>query len=127
LTEQAWKGLQRRIARAWGGQPAWIGDYGSDGNNNGRCPVALEVKRSKRGTPLGAWIVQAKAQGHHEHKPWLLVVAGHNDRAPIAVCDHAWVLDLYRKAHGLLAEPVDLPAAADISEDSQERRVTPNP
>jgi hypothetical protein len=66
--------------------------------------VSLEVKRSKRRVPEGRWIDQAVEQGRRERRPWVLVVAGHGDRSPIAVVDHAWLLDLYQRAHGLLRE-----------------------
>jgi hypothetical protein len=103
LTEAAWKVAQRRLCRAWGFQTgAWRGESGSDGRGDG--PVSLEVKRAKRRSPQSAWIEQAIDQGRREHRPWILVVVGHNDRSPIAVVDHAWLLDLYQRAHGLLRE-----------------------
>lgn len=95
MSESAWKVTQRRICRLWGMESAWRGEHGSDGR--GERTVSLEVKRSKRRVPEGAWIAQAVAQGRAEGLPWVLVVVGHNDRAPIAVVDHAWLLELYRR------------------------------
>jgi hypothetical protein len=94
----AWKRLELRVVRAWGGQRRGLGQPGSDGVG---APVALEVKRSKRRVPEGRWIAQAIAQGRREGLPWVLVVAGYRDRRPIAVCDHGWLLELARRA-GLL-------------------------
>lgn len=109
VSEAAWKTVQRRIARMWGGEPAWRGEPGSDGNRNGQCPVALEVKRSKRRVPEGKWITQAITQGKAEKKPWVLIVVGHGDRSPIAVVDHAWLLGLYRnQRRGAMAEQLEI-------------------
>jgi hypothetical protein len=41
----------------------------------------------KRGTILTTWLEQAKRQSITERRPWLLVVAGHGDRAPAATLD----------------------------------------
>lgn len=106
MSEAAWKVAQRRICRAWGFTTgAWRGEPGSDGRGDG--PVSLEVKRSKRRVPEGAWIAQAVAQGRSERKPWVLVVVGHNDRAPIAVVDHGWLLDLYRRSGASPSAPTN--------------------
>jgi len=99
MGEPAWKSAQRRIARAWGGEATWRGESGSDGRG---CPVALEVKRTKGGAIRTAHVLQAKAQGRAEGLPWVLVVCDHNDRAPLAVVDHTWLLGLARTA-GVIA------------------------
>jgi hypothetical protein len=99
MGEAAWKVTQRRITRLWGAESAWLGEKGSDAR--GACPVSLEVKRSKRRVPEGRWIDQAVAQGKAEGRPWVLVVAGHGDRHPIAVVDHDWLHYLAGEA-GLL-------------------------
>ena len=49
---------------------------------------------------------QAARQGALEGLPWVLVVAGHGDREPLAVCEHRFLLGLAHDA-GLLE-----PAAA---------------
>lgn len=54
----------------------------------------VSVKRSKRGTPERAWIDDAIEFSRREHKPWLLVVAQHNDRTPIVVLEFAHFLEL---------------------------------
>jgi hypothetical protein len=79
----AWKALELRVAKAFGTTRTWVGAAGSDLND---CYYSVEIKRSKRRVPEGRWIEQAKAQGKKEGKPWVLVVAGHNDRSPIVVC-----------------------------------------
>jgi hypothetical protein len=61
-------------------------------------PWSVEVKRSKHGVPRGAWLEQARDQGRRERRPWLLVVARHNDRAPIVVLEFAEFLDLAQAA-----------------------------
>lgn len=103
MSESQWKVVQRRICRLWGFETgAHRGEAGSDGRGSGP-PLSLEVKRSKHRVPEGRWIAQAVAQGKAERLPWVLVVVGHNDRAPIAVVDHAWLLELYRvyTLHGI--------------------------
>jgi hypothetical protein len=79
----AWKDLERRVCRALGGQRSGP----SGGSDCVYTPFAVEVKRSKRGCVLSSWLAQAKRQSAREGRPWLLVVAGHNDRSPIAVMD----------------------------------------
>jgi hypothetical protein len=101
LAESAWKVTQRRIARLWGGEASWRGARGSDGVG---CPVSLEVKRSARRVPEGRWIEQAWRQARAEGKPPVLVVVGHRDQKPIAVVDHAWLLELARSA-AVIAAP----------------------
>lgn len=97
MGEAAWKTVQRKIARQWGFTTgAHRGEKGSDGRGEG--PVALEVKRTKGGCVRTAHVDQAKAQGREEGRPWVLVVCDHNDRHPIAVVDHWWLLDLAAKA-----------------------------
>lgn len=104
MAEQAWKTFQRRIARMWGGEATWRGEQGSDGRGRRAdgsvavCPVALEVKRRKDGCIRMADVAQAIAQGKAEGQPWVLVVGGHRDKRPKAVVDHAWLVELARKA-----------------------------
>ena len=84
----AWKDLELRICRALGGERR-----GPTGREMSDCadgvPFAVQVKRSRRiGPPvLSKWIQQAKADAKKEGKPWLVVVAGHNDRKPIVTMD----------------------------------------
>jgi hypothetical protein len=101
----AWKHLELRICRALGGQRA-----GSDGHSHSDCtgvPYSVEVKRSSRPGPpvLSKWILQARAQAARERKPWLVVVAGHNDRRPIAVLDFWEFVDLAQAA-GRIPTPI---------------------
>lgn len=84
----AWKDLELRICRALGGERR-----GPTGRTMSDCtdavPFAVQVKRSRRlGPPvLSKWILQARADGRKEKKPWMVVVAGHNDRRPILAMD----------------------------------------
>jgi hypothetical protein len=91
MSSVAWKDLERRICRALGAQrrPSidGIGGWARGSDDNGDAPFAVEVKRSKRKVPEGRWIEQARRNGKADGRPWLLVVAGHNDRRPIAVLD----------------------------------------
>jgi hypothetical protein len=85
----AWKDLERRICNALGGRRA--GPLGASISDCVNTPFAVEVKRSSRPGPpvLAAWIIQAKTNARKEGKThdWLVVVAGHNDRRPIACLD----------------------------------------
>ena len=92
----AWKDFERRVAVALGGRRA--GPIGAAVSDVVGVPWSVECKRSKRGVPEGHMIEQARSQGRREGKPWLLVVARHNDRAPIVVLEFAEFLDLARAA-----------------------------
>ena len=95
---RASKDAERRYARAWGGERYGNRGQGhSDGDE--ACPVSLEVKRSIRARRVAsAWIEQAWTNAGREGKPPVLVIVGHNDRRPIAVVDHTWLLELARRA-----------------------------
>jgi hypothetical protein len=103
----AWKDLERRICQALGGRRA--GPQGAPVSDCINTPFAVEVKRSVRPGPpvLAAWIVQAKQQARREHKPWLVVVAGHNDRSPIVALDFMVFAQLAQQA-GLIPTPLDV-------------------
>jgi HNH endonuclease len=94
----SWKQLELRLAKMWGGQRA--GPIGRDGPDIVGVPLAIQVKRtaSTTGGIEGKWVRQARRDGKRLGLPWILVVAGHNDRAPVAVVDHAWVSDLAKRA-----------------------------
>lgn len=96
----AWKDLERRVCVALGGRRA--GPIGSAVSDCVNVPYSVECKRSSRVGPpvLAKWILQAKEQGRREAKPWLLVVAGHNDRQPIVVMDFRTLLALQSAADG---------------------------
>jgi hypothetical protein len=95
----AWKDLELRICRALGG-----GRSGPQGRALSDCtdavPFAVEIKRSSRVGPpvLSKWVIQAKSHSTREGKPWLIVVAGHNDRNPIATLDFDELVSLCREA-----------------------------
>ena len=91
----AWKDLELRVARALGGRRA--GPMGAAVSDVVGVPWAVEVKRCKTSFRV-AWIDQAKQQGKREHRPWLLVVARHHDRTPIALMDFSEFLRLARIA-----------------------------
>lgn len=92
----AWKAFERRVAAALGGRRA--GPLGAACSDIVGVPWSVECKRSKRGVPEGRWLEQARAQGERERRPWLLVVARHNDRAPIVVLEFAEFVAIARDA-----------------------------
>lgn len=94
----SWKALELRIAKMWGGTRT--GPVGRDGPDVAGVPVAIQIKRTANTTGgiKGAWIKQAQRDGKKAGLPWVLVIAGHNDRAPVAVVDHAWLVELWKEA-----------------------------
>ena len=104
MTAAAWKGLERRVCRALGGERS--GPLGKSESDCKNTPFAVEVKRSSRlGPPvLSKWVVQAREHARRERKPWLVVVAGHHDRRPIVALDFAQFLEIARAA-GLIEPP----------------------
>ena len=102
----AWKDLERRICVALGGRRA--GPIGAAVSDCVNTPFAVEIKRSSRiGPPvLSKWVLQAKAQSKREKRPWLLVVAGHNDRRPIIALDFYAFAEIAQRA-GII--PTSLP------------------
>ena len=94
----AWKALELRIARMWGGTRS--GPTGRDGPDVAGVPLAIQIKRTgnQTGGIKGAWVKQAQRDGTKARLPWVLVVAGHNDRRPVAVVDHAWLVEVYMTA-----------------------------
>lgn len=105
----AWKDLERRIARALGGKRRGP-ESGSDVIGT---PFSVECKRtaSTTGGIRGAWIAQARAQGRADDQPWLLVVAGHNDRRPVVVMDFWHFAELAQEA-GRIPNPLVVEEAA---------------
>lgn len=98
----AWKTLELRVCRALGGQRR-----GPTGRHMSDCegvPFSVQVKRSARPGPpvLSKWILQARADADRENLPWVVVVAGHNDRRPIACLDFAEFVSLAKKAGAIL-------------------------
>lgn len=90
----AWKDLERRVCRALGserrtsvGRDGWA--RGSD--DDGSAAFSIEVKRTVRYQLRKAWIEQARKHGKQTGRPWLLVIAEHGDRNPVAVLDF-WAL-----------------------------------
>jgi hypothetical protein len=118
----AWKDLERRVCRALGGQRS-----GPTGRRFSDCidvPLSVEVKRSSRHGPpvLAKWIQQARTQGLNEGHPWLLVVAGHYDRKPVAVCDFTLFLALWGARVEGMTTPAPAPPSTEplIEEDTDE-------
>jgi hypothetical protein len=107
----AWKDLERRVARALGGERSGpLGRYSSDAQGTA---FAVECKRTTRYSLRRSWIEQARRQSKGEHRPWLLVVSEHNDRRPIVVMDF-WAFAEIAQTAGLIPTPlvVDDEAAA---------------
>lgn len=103
----AWKDLERRVCAALGGRRN--GPAGAAVSDCVGVPFAVEVKRSGRPGPpvLARWIVQARAQARREQRPWLVVVAGHGDRRPVAVLDFWEFVEIAQNA-GLLPTPIEI-------------------
>jgi hypothetical protein len=83
----AWKDLELRVCRALGGQRS--GPLGRNASDCTGVPFAVEIKRSSRPGPpvLAKWILQARNHTIREKRPWIVVVAGHNDRKPVVVLE----------------------------------------
>ena len=92
----AWKRLEARVCAALGGRRA--GPVGAAVSDCVGVPFATEIKRCARPALRREWIEQARLQGAREGMPWLLVIAGHNDRRPLAVLDFAELVKLAREA-----------------------------
>lgn len=67
-------------------------------------PFSVECKYTTRPSLRSEWLTQARAQSKREGKPWALIIAGHNDRNPIAVVDFRTLVTLARRA-GLIEDP----------------------
>lgn len=90
----AWKDLERRVCLAFGAKrrPS-IGaqGYARGSDDDGTAPFAIECKRTTRYGLRRTWIEQARRNARADGRPWLLVIAEHNDRNPIAIVD-CWML-----------------------------------
>lgn len=100
----AWKDLERRVCRALGGERS--GPLGREGADCQGVPFAVEVKRSSRPGPpvLAKWVEQAREHGRRDGLPWLVVVAGHNDREPIVALDFAAFVTIAQRADVIQVE-----------------------
>src|SRR5262245_64774745 len=98
MTSSAWKDLERRVCQALGGRRG--GPTGAAVSDCVNTPFAVECKRSARPGPpvLAKWILQAKSQGRKEHRPWIMVTAGHHDRRPTVSLDFGVFLQLAQQA-----------------------------
>jgi hypothetical protein len=101
LSTAAWKDLERRVCRALGAERrpsvssvGWA--QGSD--DDGSCAFAVETKRTTRYQLRQAWIAQARRNAKRDGRPWLLVIAEHNDRRPVAVLDFWELVELAQQA-----------------------------
>jgi hypothetical protein len=100
----AWKDLERRVCRALGserrpsvGPQGWA--QGSD--DDGTAPFSVECKRTTRYSLRRVWVEQARRQSKADGRPWLLVIAEHNDSRPLAVMDF-WALAELAQRAGLI-------------------------
>lgn len=99
----AWKDLERRVARALGGERSGpLGRYGSDAQGTS---FSVECKRCTRYALRRSWIEQARRQGKTEGRPWLLVISEHADRRPLVVLDF-WVFAEMAQRAGLIPSPL---------------------
>ena len=108
----AWKDLERRVCALLGGRRG--GHSGESVIDCVKTPIADEVKRTTRPGPpyLSKRVLQAKTNGRREGRPWLVVVAGHNDRRPIACLDLYEFAELAQKA-GVIPTPIDVAATSE--------------
>jgi hypothetical protein len=86
----AWKDLERRVCRALGAErrpQVGPGGWARGSDDDGSAPFSVECKRTKKYQLRQAWIAQARSHGKFSGRPWLLVIAEHGDRAPVAVLD----------------------------------------
>jgi hypothetical protein len=103
----AWKDLERRVCRALGAERR--GQTGPDGwahgsDDDGTAPFAVECKRTSRYQLRSAWVEQARRNTRSDGRPWLLVIAEHGDRRPLAVLDLQELVELARQAGRIPAE-----------------------
>lgn len=91
----AWKDLERRVARALGGERS--GPLGRHQSDVAGIAYAVECKRTTRYSLRRAWVEQARRQSRQEGKPWMLVVSEHGDREPLAVVDFWWLVGVLRE------------------------------
>jgi len=101
MPDTSWKACERRVCALFGGSRR-----GPDGVGQSDCvntPEAVQVKRSKRGVPEGAWIAAARRHGSNEKKPWVLVVVkpGQHAENAIAVVSLGYLLELRDNSHAL--------------------------
>lgn len=94
MPSKAPKTLELRICRAFGGQRRGP----LPGSDCVGTPFSVEVKRTKGRVPEARMIAQAELQGKADKLPWVLVVAGHNDRTPLATLELPVLLDLCQRA-----------------------------
>lgn len=83
----------------WGGKRSGpLGEDCSDCLGGRDLPVSIEVTRSKNRRIRADKVKQARRHGAAEGKPWVLVVADHGDRAPIAIVEHSFLVALAKQA-----------------------------
>jgi hypothetical protein len=92
----AWKRVELRVSRALGGERR--GQTRRCERDCASVPWSVNVERSRRGTLERRWIDEAIGLGLRERLPWLLVVARHDDRAPVIVLLFGAFLELARTA-----------------------------
>lgn len=84
MPEAPWKLAERRVCRLLGGDRRGH-TWSSVSDCVGIPDLAVSIKRSKRGVPLGKWIIQAREYGRAEKGEWALVVVQPGQRAEDAV------------------------------------------
>jgi len=72
MPDAPWKVVERKVCAVFGGKRR--GPTGAAVSDCIGTDVAVSIKRSKRGTPLGKWITEARAFGKDEKAEWALVV-----------------------------------------------------
>lgn len=106
----AWKDLERRVARALGGERSGpLGRHGSDARGT---RFAVECKRTAHYQLRTKWIEQARRQSRDEGAPWLLVISEHGDRRPVVVMDF-WAFSEIAQRAGLIPTPLEVVPAQE--------------
>lgn len=125
----AWKGLERRICRALGAErrpSIERGGWSKGSDDDGSAWCSVEVKRTQRYQLRAAWIEQARAHAKASGRPWVIVMAEHFDRRPLAVLDFYELVELCEKA-GRIPERSIAEYTRDTEKEENVLQETPTP
>ena len=88
---QHWKNIERKKCRDMGGQRK--GQIGPDGysqgsDDDGSIWCSLEVKYVNRYTLRQSWIDQARRNGEHDGRPWVIAMEQRRDKGSgLFICE----------------------------------------
>jgi hypothetical protein len=101
MSAATWKAFERRVCRLFNAErrgQTGPGGWAQGSDDDGTAIFAIECKRCSRYQLRQAWIEQARRNAHATHRPWLLVLAEHNERRPLAVIDLHELVAICREA-----------------------------